>query len=486
MASHEPRDFLLEIGTEELPAAFVQTGLSQLPMHMQRALEAARIDHGPMQAMGTPRRLALHIEAMAATQREERELRTGPPVQIAFAPDGRPTAAAQGFARQCGVTVDALRRVTKGKGEVVAAEVLHAGGPVCDVLALLVPEVCAQLHFAKTMRWGSGESAFARPVQWLVVRFGDAGIDCSFAGVKAGEHSFGHRFLHPGPVEISAPHAYVDALARAHVVVHPETRGAQMKAALDQAAADLGGHYDDDFLLSECRDLVETPHVVPGTFDAAFLRLPPALVVAVMRDHQRYFALFDDAGALLPHYLNVTNTAKAPDRIARGNDRVLHARLADARFFVDEDRKVPLETRAAGLDAVVFHAKLGSIGDKAKRIAHLLPALAQAARLDLDPALQARAARLCKADLLSLAVGEFPELQGVMGADYARAGGEDEAVAQAIEQHYWPRFAKDKLPNAPLAALLAVADRLDTLVGCLGVGLKPTGSADPFALRRIA
>jgi glycyl-tRNA synthetase beta chain len=333
------------------------------------------------------------------------------------------------------------------------------------------------------MRWGLGDVAFGRPIHWIVALHGDALVDAEFAGVRTDRTSRGHRFLAPAAIELGSADQYVEALRKAHVIVKPEERQGTMHRALEEAARELGGNLlEDPFLFDECAALVEEPFVVPGSFDPAFLDLPDQVIVSVMRDHQRYFAVRDDRSQLLPRYLNVVNTAVAPEIIARGNDRVLHARLADARFFVDEDRKVPLGDRVPRLDKVVFQTKLGTIGDKVRRVSSLLQGLVNDS--ERDHARQA--ALLCKADLVTLIVGEFPELEGEMGRFYAMEEGIAAEVADALRDHYRPRGAGDAVASHPLGASLGVADKLDTLVGCFGIGLTPTGSADPFALRRAA
>ncbi|MCA9581369.1 MAG: glycine--tRNA ligase subunit beta, partial [Myxococcales bacterium] len=321
------------------------------------------------------------------------------------------------------------------------------------------------------------------PVHWLVALHGTDTVPVEFAHTTAGRATRGHRFLSPQSFDLPSAGDYESRLEAAHVVVDPEVRKARMVDALHAACKELGGVLvPDDFLVHECATLVEEPHVVPGRFDPAFLKLPEGVVISVMRDHQRYFAVRDAGGKLLPAYLNVVNTAEAPQTISAGNDRVLQARLKDAQFFVEEDRKSSLHSRVVGLDRVVFQTKLGSIGDKVRRIRELVLALGDGE----EAKLAAEAARLAKTDLISLIVGEFPELQGEMGAFYAREEGIHPDVATAIAEHYWPKGAGGAVPSQVVGALVAVADRADTLVGCFGIGLEPTGSADPFALRRAA
>jgi glycyl-tRNA synthetase beta chain len=472
------RSLLIEIGVEELPASFVARALEQMPELARMALAAARLTHGEVHAMGTPRRLALLVENVADAQPDLEEEVLGPPRSAAFEADGRPKKAAEGFAKKLGLPVEAVRIVQTDKGEYAALTRSEKGQPAQAVVGRIV-EAVTRITFPKAMRWGAGELAFGRPVHWLVALFGADVVDASFAGVHAGRVTRGHRFLAPAPIELSSSDAYVETLRSAHVLPATAERRAAMIAALERAAAEAGGELvQDDFLVEENLTLVEEPNVVCGHFDRAFLALPEDVIVAVMRGHQRYFAVREKGGgALLPRYLAVVNTAIDPVTIVRGNDRVLRARLSDARFFVEEDRKKTLADRLPRLDGIVFQAKLGTVGEKVRRVGRL------AAATSGDPDAAALAG-LAKADLVSFIVGEFPELQGVMGRWYGLAEGMPARHADAIRDHYLPKGASDVVPSDTLAAHLAVADRVDTLVGCVGVGILPSGSADPFALRR--
>lgn len=478
-------DLLIELGVEELPASFVARALEALPGLATKLLAEARLAHGAMRALGTPRRLALLVTAVADRQPDLSEDLLGPPKSVGIGPDGKPTKAGEGFARKAGFGAEAIRVVATDKGEYLAVRREEKGKAASDVLPDLVSRLCAQVPFQKSMRWGPGEVAFGRPVHWLVVLHGKQVVGASFAGVAAGRKTRGHRFLSPRERELGSAGEYVDVLRDAKVLVDPAERREAMQAALERGAREVSGTLvDDAFLVEECMGLVEHPFVVPGGFDRSYLDLPEDVIVAVMRGHQRYFAVRDrQTGALLPAYLNVVNTANDPDTIRRGNDRVLRARLADARFFVDEDRKHELAARVEKLGGVVFQAKLGSVREKTERIDALLATVRRFA-----PSVPAHdgVAALAKADLVTLIVGEFPELQGVMGRWYAAKEGLPQEVADAIRDHYSPKGASDAVPAHPLAAALSVADRADTLVGCFGLGLVPSGSADPFALRRAA
>ncbi len=477
------RTLLLEIGTEELPASFVTRALEAMPDIARELLAAARLPHDVMQALGTPRRLALLVTQVADRQEDLADEIVGPPRSVALDAEGKPTRAGEGFARKQGVDPSELRVVTTDKGEYVAVSRHVQGRPAVEVLPEVLAALCTRVPFQKSMRWGEGELAFGRPIHWLVALHGAEEVPFDLSGIRAGRETRGHRFLAPEPFELSSADEYVERLRRAHVIADADERRRMMEEQLARAAEDLGGELvPDPFLVGECASLVEEPHVVPGRFDESFLDLPEGVIVSVMRDHQRYFAVRAPGGDLLPRYLNVANTANDPETIARGNDRVLRARLADARFFVDEDRKKTLAERVPGLDDVVFQAKLGSIGDKVRRIEGIAGSL-----LEGEQSRDARrAAHLCKADLITLIVGEFPELQGEMGRFYALEQGEKPAVADALRDHYKPKGAGDEAPDQVVGAALAVADRADTLVGCFGIGLVPTGSADPFALRRAA
>lgn len=469
---------LVEIGVEELPASFVARAAEQMPLLVKAALAAARLTHGEIEALGTPRRLAVLVADVADAQPDLEEEVLGPPRAAAFEADGTPKQAAVGFAKKNGVDVSAVRIAKTDKGEYAAVTRSEKGRPAREVLGKVV-EAATKVTFPKAMRWGQGEVAFGRPVQWLVALFGADVIEASFAGKAAGRTSRGHRFLAPDAITLARADDYLASLRAAHVLPRTSERRAAMIDGLAKSAKDNAAELvPDEFLVEENLTLVEEPHIVCGHFEERFLALPDDVIVAVMRGHQRYFAARDPSGrALLPRYFAVVNTALDPKTILRGNDRVLRARLSDARFFVDEDRKKTLAERLPKLDGIVFQAKLGTVGEKVRRIGRL------AATLSHDPD-ASHLAMLCKADLVSLIVGEFPELQGVMGRWYALAEGISARHADVIRDHYLPKGASDVVPTDTLAAHIAVADRLDTLVGCVGVGIVPSGSADPFALRR--
>ncbi|MCS6899248.1 MAG: glycine--tRNA ligase subunit beta [Myxococcales bacterium] len=479
-------DLLLEIGVEELPASFVDAALHALPELARRRLTALRLAHGAIRALGTPRRLALQISSVAMHQPDLEQEVQGPPAAVAFDKDGTPTKAAEAFARKLGVPLEELRCVSTPKGDYVVATRREKGRPAVDMLGAELAALCGEIPFRKAMRWGTGEATFGRPVRWLVALLGEALIPFSFAGVKSDRVTYGHRFLAGGALTLASAADYEETLRAAHVIVDPAKRREVMIAALEKVAAEAGGSLiRDTFLLEENLSLVEEPHVVAGSFEEAFLALPEELILAVARGHQRYFGLRGPDGKLMPRYLAVVNTALAPENIIRGNDRVMRARLSDARFFFDEDRKLRLEERASKLEGVVFHNRLGSLGAKVRRVVALVRWLGPKLRLDGATCEDAiRGAELAKCDLVSLMVGEFPELQGTMGYAYALHQGERPSVAEVIRDHYAPRGAYDSIAPSSASALVALADRLDTLVGCFAIGLAPTGAADPYALRR--
>lgn len=482
------RDLLLEIGAEELPASFVVHALDVMKATAGKLLEAARIvPAGEIRTHGTPRRLALVIPGLPDAQPDRKETVMGPPASAGVKPDGSFTPAAEGFAKKQGATIDAVRVVETPKGKYLAVDVEEKGRPTAEVLPALLAQLCEKITFPKAMRWGAGEFAFGRPIHWIVALHDRDVVGFTFAGVTSGRTSRGHRFLAPTEFELASAGEYLDALRTRHVLADMDERRRVMVERLHAAAAGLGGELAEDaFLLEECFSLVEEPFVVPGTIEARFLELPDDVIVSVMRTHQRYFAVRAKDGSLVPKYLNVVNTANDPAQIAKGNDSVLRARLSDGAFFVREDLKKKVwsspEVTLAALDRVVFQAKLGSIGAKVRRIGRVAATLAPAdAKANV-----ARAVELAKADLLTYIVGEFPELQGAMGRWYALGDGVPAEVADAIRDHYKPAGAADSVPSQLVGAVVAVADRIDTLVGCFGIGLAPTGSNDPFALRRAA
>ena len=488
-----PADLLFEIGCEEIPAKMLARQLAELPAYVELRLGAARLEHKGVRALGTPRRLTIIVKQLADRQPDLHEEVVGPPVSAAFAADGTLTKAGQGFAAKNGVPPTALvkKEVAGKKGQYAVALRDVIGQDARALLPTLLAELAASIAWPKSQRWGWSETTFVRPVQWLVALFGGEVVPMSWAGLTAGRTSRGHRFLSPSPVEIASADAYVEALRAAHVVVDPEARKDLVLAELDRLARETGLRVrPDEALLAEVIHLGEYPVGVSGEFDPSFLEIPEEIIVTSMRTHQRYFAMERPAtGKLANRFATMMATiVRDPKVVQLGNQKVIASRLSDGKFFVAEDRKQSFAAWNTKLDAVVFQAKLGdkakTIGDKVRRIEKIAMALATFAGADVE--LVKSAARVCKADLASHAVGEFPELQGVMGRHYAKDFGLPDAVAVAIDEHWWPKGQGAALPTTAAGAILALADRMDTIVGCFAVGLEPSGSADPFGLRRAA
>jgi glycyl-tRNA synthetase beta chain len=484
-----PADLLLEIGTEEIPAAVLTRAIESLTGRAQAALAEARLDAERVRVLGTPRRLVLSVAGLADRQPDLEERVVGPPARAAFDDAGKPTQAAVGFAKRNGVSVEKLERaeVEGKKGEYVVCTRHEPGKPAAEVLPALLERLIAEQPWAKSMRWAYREEAFVRPVQWIVALLGDDVLPISFAGIEAGRMSRGHRFLAPEPVAVpGALPAYLDLMRQRFVIVDPALRAEMITAELARVEGEIGARVRPDAdLLREVANLVEYPVAVCGSFRESFLEVPEEVIVSAMRAHQRYFAVEDAQGRLVNRFVTIAGTVTRDAAVVRaGNERVLAARLSDASFFFREDRRIPLAQRAEKLDEVVFQSDLGSIGAKTRRIGAIAGKLA--AEVGADSGHVARAASLCKADLVTHMVFEFPDLQGVMGRHYARLEGEPAPVSDAIFEHYLPRGATDALPRTDVGAVLGIADRIDTLVGCFAVGLAPTGSADPYGLRRAA
>lgn len=481
------QDLLLEIGTEELPAGALVPALDEMRALFADKAAALRLAHGALSTYGTPRRLALLARGVAEAQGALKEEILGPPARVAFDAEGRPTKVAEKWAAAQGVAVSALCRKQTSRGEYTFITRDEDGRPAAEVLPAMLQSIVASLHFKKSMRWGWEAQAFARPVQWICALFGKEVLPFAFADVASGRTTRGHRFMAGGEIEIACPADYSAALEKAHVIADVDRRRALIRQGAEAAAAEVGGSIRrDPELLDTIACIVEHPTAVLGSFEARDLALPPEVLISEAREHQKYFSVVDEKGALMPHFVAISNTPiPDPALVRKGYERVLRARLSDARFFFDEDRKKPLAERVDELRRVVFQQKLGTSFEKMERFRELARFLAAEAGIS-TPALQAtveRAAYLCKADLVTGMVGEFPELQGVMGREYAR-GVEADEVAEAIYEHYLPRFAGDDLPAHDAGALVGLADRLDTLAGILGIGKGPTGAADPFALRR--
>ncbi|HNU94298.1 MAG TPA: glycine--tRNA ligase subunit beta [Bacillota bacterium] len=479
------RDAVLEIGVEELPARFMRQALADAREYITEALASARLESSEVRVYGTPRRIIVQLCQVASTQNDlTREVR-GPAARAAFDSEGRPTKAALGFARSAGVLVESLVSRPTPQGDYVYATVTEGGRPANVVLAEVFPQMIVALSFPKSMRWGSHDFRFARPIRWILALLGTEVIAFDTHAVSSGRMTWGHRTLAPGAYEIESAEEYLPRLHELGVMADPEERAESIRRQADGLASSIGGQaVIDPELLEEVTFLVEWPRAFVGRFAEDYLDLPQACVITPMKDHQRYFPVRDAQGDLMPAFIGVRNGGDhAIDVVRAGNERVLAARLADARFFYEEDMKRSMAERVDDLSGVVFQERLGTMYDKSVRIGRLASELLCGAP---EAALAERTAFLAKADLVTSVVREFTELQGVMGREYALRQGEDRIVADAVFEHYLPRFAGDILPASLLGAALSVADKIDTLVGYFCIGLIPSGSADPYALRRQA
>jgi glycyl-tRNA synthetase beta chain len=478
---------LIEIGTEELPPRALRTLAQDFARLVQQGLTDAELGAQSVEVFATPRRLAMLLTDLPMQQADRQIEKRGPALAAAFDADGNPSKAASGFARSCGVEVADLERRETDKGSWLYFRASAAGKSVKELLPAIVQTALSALPIPKRMRWGDRDDEFVRPVKWLVLMLDGEVVDAEMFGLRSGNYSYGHRFHAPGPLHFKDAGDYAATLlSQGMVIASYEERRNSIRDMVEQAAFHLGGQARiDDNLLDEVTGLVEYPVVVCGEFDAAFLRLPAEVLVTTMQNNQKYFALFGSDGDLLPHFISIANIdSRKPDVVAKGNERVIRPRFADAEFFFSQDQKQGLEAMRGRLDAVVFQKKLGSLGDKTRRVSRLAQLIGE--QLDADATQVVRAAGLCKADLMSDMVGEFPGLQGIIGRYYAALQQEDAAVCEAIEQHYWPRHAGDRLPESALSQAVALADRLDSLVGIFAIGEKPGGDKDPFALRRAA
>jgi glycyl-tRNA synthetase beta chain len=481
-------ELFIEVGIEEIPAGFLEPALSDLAAGLSKRLDEAGLKHGVAKTFGTPRRLAVSIsDVIEETPLQEKTV-TGPPSSAAFK-DGKPTKAAEGFAKKQGCDVSELTEVDTERGKYVAVCKKTGGEKAVDLLPQIVTESISALRFKKTMRWGSGSFTFVRPIHWLVALFDEKIIPAHAGEIAASNESRGHRFMAPEQFKITGGEQYVQACLDHKVMVDISKRREIIREGIEKLGSEAGGRtVENEELVEETANLVEWPVPIKGRYDDEFLKLPRAVPETAMGDHQRYFAVEGNDGKLLPYFITISNMEVTdPQVLANGNERVLRARLADAAFFWREDLKVPLDKFAERLSGVVFLKGLGSSAEKVNRFRKLAGLIADEIGMsEQDKKNLDRAAAVCKADLETLMVYEFPELQGLMGREYAMAAGEPQAVADAIEEHYRPRFAGDDLPASEIGAVLSVADKLDTICGCFGVGKLPTGTADPLGLRRAA
>ena len=480
-------DFLVEIGTEELPPKALRGLMQAFAAEFASELDQHRLAHGEVRGYASPRRLAVLVEALAPAQADREVELKGPPVSVAFGDDGKPGPAAVAFAKKCGVAVDALERRTTDKGEWLYCSVREAGEVLERLAPRLVAAALGRVPVPRPMRWGSGDAEFVRPVHWVVMLHGDRLVEGEVFGIAAGRETRGHRFMAPAPIALRRAGEFEDALAdHGRVVADFDRRRTLVQEGVGAAAREAGGvAVADDALYDEVAALVEWPVALTGSFDRSFLSLPREVIVATLTGHQRYFPVEDADGKLLDRFVTVANLeSRDPDTVRDGNERVIRPRLEDAAFFWKTDTATPLADRLIALNDVVHQQGLGSIGDKARRVARLARRLATA--FGAEDGTAERAALLSKCDLVTGMVGEFPELQGTMGQYYAAESGEPADVARAIGEHYRPVFAGDGIAASAAGRAVAVADRLDTLCGIFALGKRPSGNKDPFGLRRAA
>ena len=493
--TQETADLLFEIGTEEIPASYVPPVLEQLRETAAKSLTNHRIPFGDVETLGTPRRITLSIKDIKTLQESEETEVVGPPKRIAYDENGEPTKAAVGFAKTQGVELTALRIVETERGEYVAVSKLETGVPTREILKTLLTEWIEALRFPKTMRWETESeeprafARFARPIRWLVALLGDEVVNCTYGAAHAGRLTYGHRSLHPEPITLDSAdlNTYVEKLRAVGVLVCPkERRDTIEKQVRDVLAVEGSLPKLDEELLDTVNYLVENPHPIVGNFSESHLEIPSEVLITAMKKHQRYFPMWKSESVLAAKFVTISNgTDGNIDGVRHGNERVLHARLNDAEFFYSEDQKTSLADKVERLGAVVFHAKLGSLLDKAERLKALVQFISTESQVPETTTRHAeRAAWLCKADLTTHMVIEFPSLQGITGRYYAQNGGEAEPVATAITEHYQPLGADTPLPETEVGALVAIADKLDTIVGYFGIEERPTGSQDPYSLRR--
>ena len=479
------RDFLVELGTEELPPKALHKLSDAFTSGIVTRLEQAGLKFGTHQSFAAPRRLALLIKDLETSQPDKASERRGPAVQAAYDASGNPTPAAQGFARSCGVEFSALETLETNKGAWLVYRSVEKGKPTSELLPAIVSATLDDLPIPKRMRWGASRTDFVRPVQWLVMLLGDDVVDCEILGLKAGRETRGHRFHCNKNLTVNTPAHYQQLLAETgFVVADYASRMATIRQQVIAEATKLGGvAVIDEGLLEEVASLNEWPVALAGRFDEAFLAVPSEALISSMKEHQKYFHMVDSKGALMPYFITVSNIqSKDPAAVIAGNEKVIRPRLADAQFFFETDKKTTLDACRENLRAVVFQKDLGSVFNKTERIARLASYIAEHEGGNAEHA--SRAGELCKSDLVSEMVLEFPELQGIMGMYYAHHEGEPEGVASALDEQYMPRFSGDLLPTTLTGCAVAIADKLDTIVGIFGINQPPSGSKDPFALRR--
>ena len=480
-------DLLIEIGTEEIPAGYIEPALESFSSMLLKKLSEYRIEYKDSRIYGAPRRLAIHITDLSDKQAPVITEITGPPQRIGFDENGKPTKAAKKFAEKAGVDIDEIKIKETKKGSYLSAEKKDAGVSTQKVLAEILPKTVLSIPFPKTMRWGDLSIEFARPIQYILAILGNTIIPWDTKDIKTGNLTRGHYFMHPDMIEISAPDQYVEKLRKAYVLVDIKERKLTIEKEISSAASKTGGKIlPDPDLIKTVTNLVEYPVVATGSFDTKYLELPDEVLTTSMREHQKYFSVINDEQKLIPYFIVVNNTlVKDIKLVVKGHERVLRSRLEDAMFFFKADLKISFETRIESLKNVLFQRELGTIYDKIKRVQQTAELLADLVGADLDAKKHiSRAAWLSKADLVSQVVVEFPKLQGIMGRIYAGKQGEDDQVAQALEEHYMPTRSGGSLPESTIGSVISIADKIDTICGCFCAGLQPTGTSDPHGLRR--
>ncbi|MCW8906552.1 MAG: glycine--tRNA ligase subunit beta [Sedimenticola sp.] len=480
-------DLLFELGTEELPPVALKRLSEAFRQAFIDGLEKAHLSHGDVRSFATPRRLGLLVESCATAQADREVERRGPAVKVAFDDDGNPTRAAQGFASSCGTTVDNLQRLETPKGEWLVYQVKEAGEATIDLLPAIAEEALNRLPIPKRMRWGSSNAQFVRPVHWLLFLVGGEVVPCRLLDTEAGNLTYGHRFHHPQAITVPAPGDYERLLLeQGWVVADFHKRQERIRQQVEEAAEAIGGQAEiDEALLDEVTGLVEWPVPITAGFEERFLEVPHEALISTMKKNQKYFHLLDRKGALMNHFITIANIdSPRPELIKAGNERVVRPRLSDAMFFWQQDGKRTLESHVDSLKSVLFQQKLGSLYDKSERISALAASIAR--QIGGDEILTTRAALLSRCDLMTEMVLEFPDMQGTMGRYQAQRDGEPAEISVALEEFYMPRFSGDRLPASRTGIALSLAERLDTLVGIFGIGMKPSGDKDPFALRRAA
>jgi len=481
------KELFLEIGTEEIPAAFLPKAMSDLSEMIKKALEEARVSYGDIVTLSTPRRLVLRVADVAERQEDQVLEKLGPARKVAFDEKGQPTKAALGFAASQGVRVEDLFIVETEKGEYVSVRKTLTGVDTVSLLPDIIKDLILTLSFPKSMRWGDVNIRFARPIHWICALFGGEVVPFSIEYLKSSNISFGHRFMSPEPFEVKDFADYLEKARARFVICDPDERRLLITEQAREEAKKVSGHpFEDEALTKEITFLVEYPVALLGSFDRAFLGLPREVLITCMMSHQKYFPVLDEGGNLLPCFITIANThPRDPGVVIKGNEKVLRARLTDAKFFFDADLKVPLESRLEELKGVIYHQLLGTSYEKVSRFRALAAFIAGKINAGLEERVD-RVAYLAKADLTTQMVGEFPELQGIMGREYAKLQGEDPLIAEAIYEHYLPVQAGGELPKTDEGAIVSIADKMDTICGFFGVNLSPTGTADPYALRRQA